>query len=58
MTTAITREVFGRTLLELGREDPNIVVLGGDLNVSTFAHLFGQEFPERFFDIVRRSRTS
>ncbi|MCH7706742.1 MAG: transketolase family protein [Chloroflexi bacterium] len=51
MTTAITREVFGRTLLELGREDPNIVVLGGDLNVSTFAHLFGQEFPERFFDM-------
>ncbi len=51
MTTAITREVFGRTLVELGREDPNIVVLGGDLNVSTFAHLFGQEFPERFFDM-------
>ncbi len=51
MTTAITREVFGRTLVELGREDPNIVALGGDLNVSTFAHLFGQEFPERFFDM-------
>ena len=51
MTTAVTREVFGRTLVELGREDPNIVVLGGDLNVSTFAHLFGQEFPERFFDM-------
>ena len=51
MATAITREVFGKTLLELGRQDPNIVVLGGDLNVSTFANLFGQEFPQRFFDL-------
>jgi transketolase len=51
MTTAVTREVFGKTLVELGREDPNIVVLGGDLNISTFANLFGQEFPERFFDM-------
>lgn len=51
MTTAVTREVFGKTLLELGREDPDIVVLGGDLNISTFANLFGQEFPERFFDM-------
>lgn len=51
MTSAVTREVFGKTLVELGREDPNIVVIGGDLNVSTFAHLFGQEFPERFFDM-------
>ena len=51
MTTAVTREVFGQTLLALGREDPNIVVLGGDLNASTFATLFAKEFPERFFDL-------
>ncbi len=51
MTTANTREVFGKTLVELGRQDPNIVVLGGDLNVSTNAHLFAREFPERFFDL-------
>ncbi|MBI4201838.1 MAG: transketolase family protein [Chloroflexi bacterium] len=49
--TAVTREVFGQTLLALGKEDPNIVVVGGDLNISTFAHLFGREFPERFFDL-------
>ena len=48
--TASTRETYGKTLLELGSEDPNIVVLGGDLNKSTFAHLFGAQFPERFFD--------
>jgi transketolase len=49
--TASTREVFGLTLMELGQENPNIVVLGADLNKSTFANLFGREFPERFFDL-------
>ena len=45
-----TREAYGQVLLELGRENPNIVVLGGDLNKSTFTFLFAKEFPERFFD--------
>jgi len=49
-TTASTRETYGQTLLEIGREDPDVVVLGGDLNKSTFIHLFAQEFPDRFFD--------
>jgi len=47
---ASTREQYGKTLVELGREDPRIVVLGGDLNKSTFTVLFAQEFPDRFFD--------
>ena len=47
---ASTREIYGKTLVELGDEDPNIVVLGGDLNVSTFTHLFRDKYPERFFD--------
>ena len=51
MTTAVTREVFGRTLLELGRENHDIVAVGGDLNVSTFSSLFGAEFRDRFFDL-------
>ena len=45
-----TREIYGKTLVELGREDPNVVVLGGDLNKSTFTHLFGAQFQNRFFD--------
>lgn len=45
-----TREAYGKALVELGRENPDIVVLGGDLNKSTFVHLFAAEFPERFFD--------
>ena len=51
MTTAATRESFGKALLELGQRNPDIVVVGGDLNVSTFAHLFAKEFPNRFFDL-------
>ena len=51
VTSIATREVYGKTLLDLGREDPDLVVLGGDLNKSTFTHLFAQEFPERFFDL-------
>ena len=48
--TASTREVAGQTLAELGAEFPDLVVLGGDLNVSTFAFLFGEKYPDRFFD--------
>ena len=48
--TASTREVSGQTLAELGDEHPNLVVLGGDLNISTFATLFADRFPDRFFD--------
>ena len=45
-----TREVAGKTLVELGEDHPNLVILGGDLNKSTFANLFGAKYPERFFD--------
>ena len=51
METASTRETFGHTLVDLGEKNPNIVVVGGDLNKSTFASLFGQRFPDRFFDL-------
>ena len=47
---ASTRETFGRTLLEIADEHPEIVVLGGDLNVSVFTHLWRDQYPERFFD--------
>lgn len=45
-----TREVSGKSLLELGALHSDLVVLGGDLNKSTFANLFGNEYPTRFFD--------
>lgn len=45
-----TREAFGRTLVELGRENANVVVCDADLSKSTFTHLFAKEFPNRFFE--------
>ncbi len=49
-SSAATRETYGRTLLTMADEHPDIVVLGGDLNVSTFVHLWRDQYPERFFD--------
>ena len=45
------RQVYGETLLELGRKNKNIVVLEGDLGKSTMTCLFEKEFPERFFEM-------
>jgi len=45
------RDAYGRTLLELGRENENIVVLDADLSSSTKTTLFAAEFPERHFQM-------
>lgn len=45
-----TREAYGKTLVALGKENPDIVVLDADLSRSTMTYLFAQEFPQRFFD--------
>ena len=42
-----TRESYGRTLAELGAENPNIVVLDADLAGSTKTGVFAKAFPER-----------
>jgi transketolase len=44
-----TREAFGRALVELGRENKDIVVCDADLSKSTMTAYFAKEFPERFF---------
>jgi len=44
------RETYGKTLVELGRENPDIAVLEADLSPSTMTRFFASEFPERFFD--------
>ena len=45
------RSEYGKTLLELGKTNPNIVVLDADLSSSTQTKLFAKEFPERFFNV-------
>lgn len=45
-----TRESYGRTLAELGREHSNLVVLDADLAGATKTSIFKKEFPDRFID--------
>lgn len=45
---AATREAFGRALVELGRENQDIVVCDADLSKSTMTTYFAKEFPDRF----------
>lgn len=51
MTNYNLREVYGRTLVELGKENPNIVVLEADLGKSTMTCYFEETFPNRFFEM-------
>ena len=44
-----TREAFGRALVEIGRENPAVVVCDADLSKSTMTAYFAKEFPDRFF---------
>jgi transketolase len=44
------RDIYGQTLVELGRLNKDIVVLDADLSSSTRTSLFAKEFPERFFN--------
>ncbi len=44
------RDVYGETLLKLGKLDKNIVVLDADLSCSTKTCFFAKEFPDRFFN--------
>ena len=46
-----TRQSYGEALLELGKENENIVVLDADLAGATKTNIFAKEFPERFFDM-------
>lgn len=51
MTDKALRDVFGEELRQLGGENKNIVVLDADLSSTTRSALFGNEFPERFFNV-------
>jgi transketolase len=45
------RTEYGKTLIEIGKENPNIVVLGADTTDSLKTLSFGKEFPDRFFNV-------
>lgn len=46
-----TRSGFGEGLLELGRENENVVALCADLTGSLKMNAFQDEFPDRFFQV-------
>lgn len=45
------REVYGSVLAELGKKNKDIVVLDADLSGSTKSKIFGQAYPDRFFNM-------
>lgn len=45
------RMAYGKALVELGKSNPNVVVLDADLSKSTQGCLFEAEFPERYFEM-------
>ena len=45
------RDAYSQALVELGRTNPNVVVLDADLALSTKTKRFGTIYPDRFFDM-------
>jgi len=45
------RTEYAKTLIEIGRENPKVVVLGADTTDSLKTSVFGKEFPNRFFNV-------
>jgi transketolase len=46
-----TRRAFGGRLLELGAIDPDFVVFESDLGKSSMSNLFGDTYPDRYFNM-------
>ena len=46
-----TRQSYGEALVELGKQNPNVVVFDADLAGATKTELFAKQFPDRFLDI-------
>ncbi len=45
------REAYGRALVSLGEKNRDVVVLEADLGISTHTYMFGERFPERYFEM-------
>lgn len=46
-----TRQAYGKTLVELGKTTPNLVVMDADLSKSTMTAEFSKTYPDRFFNM-------
>ena len=45
------RSEYTKTLVQIGKNNPNVVVLGADTTDSLKTSSFGKEFPNRFFNV-------
>ena len=45
------RTTYGETLIKIGEENPNVVVVGADTTDSLKTRPFGKKFPNRFFNV-------
>ncbi len=46
-----TRDAYGEALVEIGKTNPDVIVLDADLSKSTKSVLFSEKFPERFINV-------
>jgi transketolase len=46
-----SRQGFADAIMELGKENPDIVVLGGDVSPSVKTDVFRDAYPDRFFSV-------
>ncbi|MEA4900991.1 transketolase family protein [Desulfitobacterium sp.] len=51
MANQATRDAYGKALVALGAENPDIIVLEADLSKSTKTAEFSKHYPERFFNM-------
>ncbi|HZK38850.1 MAG TPA: transketolase C-terminal domain-containing protein [Clostridia bacterium] len=50
-TALSTAEYYGKALCEIGEEHPEVVALTADLGKSTKIGMFGESYPNRFFNV-------
>lgn len=45
------RQTYGKALADYGAEEPRLVVLDADVSASTRSAVFGQKYPDRFYNV-------
>lgn len=45
------RRAYGEALVQLGRDNPDVVVLSADVSNSDYSFMFAEAFPDRFYNV-------
>ncbi len=48
---AATRDAYGKALVEIGKDNNDVIVLDADLSKSTKTEMFQKAYPDRFIDV-------